>query len=482
MDPLVITIVVAYLLSMHGIAWWVSRRIRDNEDFALAGRRLGPLLLAGTLAATEVGGGSSLGVAEKAYGEWGLSACWYVLAMAISFALLALVAPSLRGAMVKTVPEFFRNRYGPKNGLVAALIMIFPLVGLTAIQLMASATILSVMTGLSYTFSAIIVTVLVTEYSILGGLWSVTLTDVVQWVCIVLGCALVIPYALSASGGWESVAASLPPEKLSLTEGIGWPGIAALAVMYFTSFSVGQEVVQRYYAARDARAARTGSLLAAGFYVLFALIPAVIGLLAFHMVQAGTLDASLIEANGARYVLPTMAVAVLPSAVVGLLFAALISATMSSADSDLLAAGSIFANDLYRQYLKPQATDAQVLRATRWAMAFVGLLSLAVALMDWKDMITVLMFAFALRAGGEFVPYVAGHYWRRASAVSSMGSILCGASTVLLWRARFFADAWGPGAALWRLLGEPELDPALAGVTVNLAVFVLLTWIFPRQR
>jgi len=147
---MIVAIVVVYLLGMHGVAYWASRRIKGNEDFMVAGRRLGPFMLAGTLAATEVGGGSSLGVTEKAYGNWGLSALWYVLAMAVTFVLLSLVAPKLREAMVKTVPEFFRVRYGPKNGLVTALIMIFPMVGLTAIQLMASATILSVMTGLIY--------------------------------------------------------------------------------------------------------------------------------------------------------------------------------------------------------------------------------------------------------------------------------------------------------------------------------------------
>jgi SSS family solute:Na+ symporter len=444
----IVAIVVVYLLGMHGVAYWASRRIKGNEDFMVAGRRLGPFMLAGTLAATEVGGGSSLGVTEKAYGNWGLSALWYVLAMAVTFVLLSLVAPKLRGAMVKTVPEFFRARYGPKNGLVTALIMIFPMVGLTAIQLMASATILSVMTGLSYWLSAIIVTVLVTEYSILGGLWSVTLTDVVQWLLITVGTAAVVPFAISAAG-------------------IGWPTICALIVMYFTSFAVGQEAVQRFYAARDGRAARRGALLAALFYAGYAFIPALIGIVAFSMVQTGTLDATMIEQNGARYVLPTLATHVLPAPMVGLLFAALISATMSSADSDMLAAGSIFANDIYRVYIHPDASDARVLRVTRWTMAAVGALSLGVALLDWRDMITVLMFSFALRAGGEFIPYIAGHYWRKATGFSSLASIVVGCGVVIY--VKLAHPDWFQGA------------DAIAGVGVNAVVFVTLTHLFSNK-
>jgi SSS family solute:Na+ symporter len=187
---------------------------------------------------------------------------------------------------------------------------------------------------------------------------------------ITFGTAAVVPFAIFAAGGWDNVVAHLPAERLSLTAGIGWPTICALVVMYFTSFAVGQEAVQRFYAARDGKAARRGALLAALFYAGYAFIPALIGIVAFSMVQTGTLDAAMIEQNGARYVLPT-----LPGPMVGLLFAALISATMSSADSDMLAAGSIFANDIYREYIQPDASDARVLRVTRWTMAGVGALS-----------------------------------------------------------------------------------------------------------
>ena len=106
----VIAIVVIYLGIMVWIGYISSKKISDNEDFLVAGRKMGPWLLAGSLAATEVGGGSSLGVVEKAYGDWGLSAVWYVITMAIAFIVLAFLAPMLREAAVKTVPEYFRRR------------------------------------------------------------------------------------------------------------------------------------------------------------------------------------------------------------------------------------------------------------------------------------------------------------------------------------------------------------------------------------
>jgi SSS family solute:Na+ symporter len=432
MDPIVVTIVVLYLAGMLALGWWSSQRIQDKDDFLVAGRRLGPLMLAATLAATEVGGGSSLGVSEKAYGAWGLSAAWYVLAMAITFIVLAWIAPHLRQTGVRTVPEGLERRYGRGTSLLSAVILILPMIGLTAIQLMASATVLSVMTGLGYAPSVLVVTVVVTVYSIMGGLWSVTLTDAVQWVFIVVGSVLVIPYALDFGGGWAAISANVPAEKLSPTEGMGWKTILSLTVMYIASFSVGQESMQRFFGARDAQAARRGSMLAALFYGMYAFIPAIIGVLAFGLVQNGLIDATEITANGARYVLPTMATAVLPSAVVGLLFAGLISATMSSADSNLLAAGAIFSNDLYRTLLRPNATDAQILRVTRWTMGIVAFFSLGVALLDMGDMLSVLMFSFSLRAGGIFVPYIVGHFWRRATPSAAIAAIVVGSVVVVL--------------------------------------------------
>lgn len=150
MKTIVVSIVVLYMLFMLFIGRYSSKKISSNEDFMLAGRRLGPILMAGTLAATELGGGSSLGVVEKAFGDWGIDASWYVTTMGIAFIILAFLAPRFRQVEVKTVPEYFRRRYGKTSGLITSIIMILPLIGLTASQFIASSTIVSVMLGWDY--------------------------------------------------------------------------------------------------------------------------------------------------------------------------------------------------------------------------------------------------------------------------------------------------------------------------------------------
>ncbi len=467
-DPVVLGIVALYLALMLYIGYRASKSIQATEDFTLAGRRLGPVLLAGTLAATEAGGGSSMGVAEKAYGSWGLSAGWYVLTMTITFLLLALLAPKLRQAAVATVPEYFRRRYGEPSGLITAVVMILPLVGLTAIQIIASSVIVSVMTGLPYTICVVVVVVVVTVYSVMGGLWSVTLTDAVQCFLIVAGLMAAVPFALHYGGGWEKIVSFIPEEKLSLTEGMGSGTIISLIIIYVTSFAVGQEAVQRYYAAKDGRSAALGSLYAGMVYLLFAFVPAVLGVIAYSMVQSGLIDGSIIAEQGEKYVLPLLALEVMPSWLVGVVFAALISATMSSADSDLLAAGSIFANDIYRKIIRKNASDPEVLKITRWTMVFVAILAMAIALTHSESLITILMFSFTLRAGGAFFPYVIGHYWKKASLAGALASLFAGSTTVIL--VEHFAEAFY------------GIEPVIPGLIVSLLAFVGFSNLMPGKK
>ena len=325
-------IVLGYLLVLIGIGIYSTRKIQSSEDFLVAGRRLGPFLIAGTLAATEIGGGSSLGVVEKAYGDWGLSSLWYVATMGVTFTIIAIVAPMLRKAMVKTIPEFFRRRYDRHSALFTSIIMTLPLIGLTAVQFIASGVILSVIMGLDYQTSVAVVAVVVIIYSIMGGLWSVSLTDFFQMLMIVFGMLAVLPYSLDMVGGWNMVVETLPAKSMSLTEGIGWPTILSLIFIYTASFICGQEVTQRLYAAKNGKTALLGSLFAGLLFFAFALIPASLGVIAKAMVELGILEATDILENGARYVLPTLAVQVMPPVLVGVLFAGITSATATPDD------------------------------------------------------------------------------------------------------------------------------------------------------
>src|SRR5665648_257734 len=141
--------------------------------------------------------------------------------------------------------------------------------------------------------------------------------------------------------------------------------------------------------------------------------------------NTASVSSEAVLAQGARYSLPVLATLTMPAIVVGLLFSGIISATMSSADSDMLGAGSIFGIDIYKQYIKPKASDQEVMKVTRISMIIVGMFSLFVA-MNAKNIINLLMFSFTLRAAGAFFPYVLGHYWKKASSAGTIAALIVG--------------------------------------------------------
>ncbi len=465
---MVVAIVSFYLLLMIFVGIYSSKKISNNEDFMVAGRNLGPVLMAGTLAATEIGGGSSLGVAEKAYGQWGLGASWYVITMGIAFIILSLIAPKLRTAEVKTVPEYFRRRYGKSAGLITSIVMIMPLIGLTAVQFMASATIVSVMLGLDFQTSVTIVAIVVTAYSILGGLLAVSLTDFIQVFLIVVGMALAIPFSLNLAGGMQNVIQNVPPETMNILGGIDVSTIIGLIVMYVASFTVGQEAVCRFYAARDSKAAVQGSIISAIINFIYAFIPTILGIITLALINMDKLDGAIILKDGAKYALPHLAMQTMPALIVGLLFAGIISATMSSADSDLLGAGSIFGNDIYKVYIKKDATQEDVMKVTKLVMLIVGILGWTIAMTNTKNIINILMFSFTLRAAGAFFPYVFGLYWKKSSLEGTIGSLIAGSVVVVLMEntsLSFFG-----------------LKPIIPGLIASFVVFVGISILKPNER
>ena len=467
----VTVIVVLYLLVMLFIGWWSSKKISSNTDFMVAGRRLGPFLMAGTLAATEIGGGSSLGVVQQGMQNHGISAAWYIMTMGFAFVILTFLAPKFRAATVKTVPEYFRRRYGKSAGLITAIIMLLPLIGLTAGQFIASSVILSTMLGISYKTAVIIVAVVVTIYSIMGGLWSVTLTDFIQVFLIIIGMIIAVPFAMNLAGGWSNVVANVPAETFDMFKGYSPMAVVSLTIMYVATFTVGQEAVSRYYAARDGKAAKQGSILAAIINFIYAFIPAILGIITLALINMGKFNAEDFADVGARYALPVLAMETMPAIICGLLFAGIISATMSSSDSDLLGAGSIFANDIYRAVLKPDASSEEVMKVTKIVMAVVGVVSMFIALFNTSSLVTLLMFCFTLRAAGAFFPYVLGHYWTGASLAGTIASLISG-SVVVVYLEKISGSM---------LFGMKVSQPIIPGLVVALVFFLVFSKIFPPK-
>nr|WP_252894443.1 hypothetical protein [Veillonella denticariosi] len=239
------------------------------------------------------------------------------------------MAPLLRRAMATTVPEIIGRRFGASSHLITSILSMLATITLAGVQITATATIISVLTGgLSTELAILICGAVLVIYTMSGGMWSVTMTDVIHFFVLVGGFTIAVPFVLHNVGGWDAVVAKLPAEQLGFTK-VGWKTIIGLIIMYFMTFSTGQESVQRYFAAKDERTAVLGSIICGIIMSLFAFVPAVLGLVALA-------EFPNIEANNA---VATVALNLMPPVMAGFVMAAVVSATLSSGAGDLLGGG-----------------------------------------------------------------------------------------------------------------------------------------------
>jgi SSS family solute:Na+ symporter len=419
----IFVIVLVYMSIIIGVAVYSSKkRVKNSKDYLLAGRRLGPLMMAGTLAAAEIGGGSTVGVAAKAYGSWGLSAGWYVVCAGLGIFLVSFIATYLRKSMATTVPEILGRRYGKFAHIVTTILSIVALFIATAVQIIATSTIISTITGIDLKTTVIIAGIVITIYTVLGGLVSVSTTDIIHILFITIGMAIALPIILHNAGGWSEVKNALPPGHLGFTK-VGWKTIIGLILMYFMTFSTGQEAVQRYFAAKDYKVAKLGSMFCALLMSLYAFVPAIIGLVALAKFPN-------INPNNA---MATAAVNFAPTLIAGLVLSGVCAATMSSASGNMLAVSTMFSKDVYQRYIQPQATDAQILLVTRSAVIVIGVISLVIAVTN-TQIIPLLVFAFTIRSAGPFAAFIFGFLYKKATVNAGIYSIVLGSIAAFVWQ------------------------------------------------
>ena len=199
----------------------------------------------------------------------------------------------------------------------------------------------------------------------------------------------------------------------------------------------------------------------------------ILGIITLALMNMGIFSADEFADVGARYALPVLAVRTMPAIICGLLFAGIISATMSSADSDLLGAGSIFANDIYRAVLKPDADNKEVMRVTQITMVIVSIISAAAAIFNASSLIAILTFAFTLRAAGTFFPYILGHYWKGGSLAGTIASVISG-SIVVVYLEKIVKE----GMPFYKTFSQPIIP----GLVVGLIFFLIFSKLMPPKN
>jgi SSS family solute:Na+ symporter len=431
MVTLDLLVLAAYLVGILVVGLWAQRKARTQEDFLVAGRSVGPVLYSGTLAAVILGGGSTVGGVKLGY-LYGISGMWLVSMYGLGMIVVGvLLVPRILSLKLFTIPELLQRRYSPAARIGGGLVMAVYDLMIVVTGTIAVGAVMEVIVGIPRTPAILLSSAVMVAYSVFGGMWALTATDIVQFVIKTIGILLVLlPAAILHAGGFAGMHARLPPEFFSLTH-IGGAKIGSFFALYFFGMLIGQDGWQRVFTARSVAVARNGGITVGIYCFAYAIAGALIGA-AGHAFLPPLADPDLAFA--------TIVNTVLPAGMRGLVLAASLAAIMSTASACLLATSTVLLEDVYLPLRKSGGTGS--VTQTRVITLVLGIAATIVACLT-VDVIAALTVAYDLLVGALFVPVIGAILWRRGTGPAALAAIACGgiAVVVLLFTRGIDSDA-----------------------------------------
>jgi solute:Na+ symporter, SSS family len=446
-----LVIVAAYLVGVVALGLFTGRTARSLEEYAVVGRSYGAFVIFATMSASFIGGGFSIGNAEKVFlfgianivGLWGFSLKEILVAQYI--------APRMdRFPGAISVGDIMATQYGNTGRIVSGVFALMLCAGIVGAQVGAIGVVFNIFLGLDLTWGIAIGCGIVILYTTFGGMRAVVVTDLMQFGILALGMPLVLVFGVIHVGGVDALVAAVPQDRLEIP-GAHYTWIALIAL--FLTFLLGETLVppylQRLLIGKKADQAARGTLYAGLFSIPFFAVSGLIGLVAL------AIDPTL----ASNLSLPHVVMTTLPPVLRGLVIAGIIAVVMSSADSFLNSAAIAFVNDLVRPLGGANLSTRTHLLLAKAASLTVGVLSVVFAL-TIESLLDILIFAYT--------------YWAPVVVVALVATVLgCPRST-----RSFVVGAAGGflAASVWNeVLGKPLLiEGFVVGVLVNTALFVLL--------
>ena len=452
-----IGVIATYLLLMIGVGIWFQRRVKNLDDYALAGKSLGYVVMIGTLVGAAIGAASTMGKAGKAY-EMGIifiTAGFGYMAGLIVFALLS---GRLRKLGIWTIPDALLKRYGSGINLATGAAMFVTVIALFGGQIIGIGLIFTAVgqsLGLTYSSSIILAGAIMIIYTVLGGLFAVAYTDLIQSIIMVASIGIIMPIIILAGDGGKVLATQWQNLQAGTSSiGISPLYLVSIWIIDFCFCLVDPGLWQRANAASNGKIIKNSLFVTAGVYLYWSVVVVLLGILGISLVP------QIASAYGSTdAVLPVMIVKFLPPGIIGLCLAGLMAVMMSTASVALLISGTTIANDLIKP-LSPQTSDKKLLLWAKVVIVLVGALGIVFALI-MKGIFDILLLAFAVYVSAVFVPAMAAFFWKKATRQGAVASaIVSTVVCVALYAVKQFVEI-------------PWLEP----IVVSLAISLLLMWL-----
>ena len=481
---------VLYLAMTIAVGVAFSRKSSSStSEFYLGGRKLGPLVTAMSAEASDMSSYLLMGLPGLAYIAGVAEVSWTIIGLAVGTYLnFLLVARRLRvyserlGAI--TVPDYFSRRYGDSRhvlSLIAALVIIIFFVPYTASGFKAVGTLFNSLFGWDYHVSMLIGAAVIIGYTVLGGFLAVSTTDLIQSVFMTVALVVIVLFGVHLAGGMDAVIANAKalPGYLDVTKGYNWASGTAgsfggLSIVSTLAWGLGYfgmpHILLRFMAIRDESEIKVSRRIASTWALLSMAVAMLIGVIGYSVSVAGGIPMLGTSAQSETVIVRLADVmsshGALLAVAAGVILAGILAATMSTADSQLLAAASSVSQDIAAEFMGVRLSEKRSLLVARLTVAGIAAVGVALAWNPDSSVFRVVSFAWA-GFGAAFGPVMLlSLFWKRSNRAGAMAGMIAGGAMVFIWK--FLLAPMGGVFSIYELL--PAFIVALAAdVIVSLA-------------
>ena len=430
--------IFCYFFGMIVIGYLMRNKNKSAEDFLVGGRSFGLFYNTGTLTACWIGGVLVIGVPGTLYsfGVWDSEARWGLLVTYGGMSCLLVAGlfymRKLWELKLLSLGDYYYQRFGRTAGIISTIIMSGTFVLWISVQIVSFAKVGVAVVGLSLNTWVLISMIVICTYTILGGLWAVCLTDIIQVAVVVLSMLILLPLSIGAVGGWESFSAAVPTEKLEMlpkdyTAPSAWLAwVAAWATIGLGSIA-SPDLMQRAFSAKSGKVARNSAFCAFAIVCAILVIVMILTFAAMQMMEQNAVDRALVDADP-ELLLPLVFQHVMPLPVVILFLGATMAAVMSAAATANIALSGVIAKNLINDMFMPSMSSRGLMQTTRVIILVIGILGAYLAIgLPSAFLLTSLGFDLVLSC--LFVPLTLGLYWEKANACGAIAGLVAGAFT-----------------------------------------------------
>ena len=460
-----------------------SKKNNSVDDFYLGGRQLGPLVTAMSAEASDMSGWLLMGMPGLAYLCGIAEASWTAIGLAIGTYLnWLIVAKRLRNYSSKigaiTIPDFFGKRFKDNTHVLmfaSALLIIIFFIPYTASGFSTCGKLFSSLFGLDYHVAVIVSAIVIVLYTTLGGFLAASTTDFIQAIIMTIALIAVLCFGINTAGGWNAVAenAKSIPHYLSLTSTTDGAGnmvpFGGSTIVSTLAWGLGYfgmpHILLRFMAIKDPNKIKTSRRVASIWVVIAMSVAIIIGIVGLAMSKT---ESSMVLKDSETIIVAIAALlskhGVVFALLAGLILAGILASTMSTADSQLLAAASAISQDLMIGSLRLKISEKVKMIAARTTVIAIAILGVVFAWNPDSSVFRIVSFAWA-GFGASFGPLMLfSLFWKRTNKWGAMAGMISGGITVIAWH-----YAQGGIFSLYELL------PAFIVSSIFIVVVSLLT-------